>query len=67
MEFPEVMAQMTYWDRFPPIHLLFRTFVGYELDGDRKDDEDGGERQRLRGPEFVEIGLVAGVADVDQE
>jgi len=30
MPFPDAQALAEYWQEFPPVHLLFKAFVGYK-------------------------------------
>lgn len=30
MDLPQLQAMNSYWKKFPPIHVLFASYVGYE-------------------------------------
>ena len=41
---PDALAQMKYWDDYPPLHLMFRAFIGIK---DRTEESAESDRSEL--------------------
>ncbi len=59
MELPDLWAQLKYWRRHPPVHLLVAAYLGFKAPTDADSDEAAFEEaqavQRLNQSEFDDL------------